>query len=227
MDLETSFMNALSQSSEEEKLASALSQMSVEELTALYLEVEEPAAVETPKASAKSEIPAEKIAMVQEWGRDLAKLASAPAPKREYSTISELEKAAFSLGGVGKAVSGIAQKAMPTVQNVASKALPAAQVGLGKLQGSMAALGSGKMMGYGAMAGGALGAAKGLVAPGKDANGQQKSRLGAMAGGAAKGAVGGAVLGAAAPTLATHAQQGMGATSRGIANWKPAIPGTP
>lgn len=140
-----------------------------------------------------------------------------------------LEKRALGMAGIGSmaknfvgsmkpvaekamgAVKPMAQKAMGAAQNFAA-ARPKLQQGLLSAGGALHSAGQGiganlaTRAGVGAAAGGALGAAKGLVAPGRDAQGQQKSRLGAMA----RGAAGGAALGAGAGAVAPKALQAVG-----------------
>jgi hypothetical protein len=84
---------------------------------------------------------------------------------------------------------------LPTVAGLKSGVQKAVGQGLHSVMGSGAAT----RVGAGVAGGAGLGAARGLVGdPGKDANGNQKSRLGFMA----KNMVGGAALGAAAGAAA-------------------------
>lgn len=122
---------------------------------------------------------------------------------------SALEKRALGMAGIGSmaknfvgSMKPVAEKAMaavkPMAQNAMAKAAPMATKALGGKS-------MGQVAGMGAAAGGALGAAKGLVAPGKNSQGQPNSRIGSMA----RGAVGGAALGAGAAAGAKAALPAM------------------
>lgn len=133
-----------------------------------------------------------------------------------------LEKQALGLnmGGIGSMAKNfvgqmkpVAQKAMgavkPMAQNAMAKAAPMATKALGGKSMGQAA-------GMGAAVGAGLGAAKGLVAPGTNAQGQQNSRLGAMARGAAGGAALGAGAGAAAKAALPHMQKAYKSVTPGL-----------
>lgn len=122
------------------------------------------------------------------------------------SSVKSLEKAAAGvvpgLGAMGAAAGNFVRSMGSTAHKALNSATPALRSGISTLGKST----MGQAAGAGAVGGAALGAAKGLVAPGRDANGQQRSRLGAMAGGAAKGAAGGAAMGAGAKAALPHVQ---------------------
>lgn len=104
------------------------------------------------------------------------------ASMSKSSSVRELEKAAAGLPGLGN-IGSMARNFVGQMKPMAQKAL-----------GGVGNMSHGQMAGVGAAAGSTLGAAKGLMAPGKDAQGNTKSRIG----GALKGGIGGAALGAGA-----------------------------
>lgn len=99
-----------------------------------------------------------------------------------------------SLGAVAK---NFVASAKPIAQKAMSAATPHVQAGVKALKGSS----MGQAAGVGAAAGGAMGGLKGLVAPGKDAQGNTKSRIGGALKGTVSGAAGGAALGAGAKAM--------------------------
>lgn len=143
------------------------------------------------------------------------------------SSVKTLEKAAAGLtglGGIGSMAKNFVASAKPMVQGMASKAMPAIQNAAVQAKkmvqplkpfaqaatGLAAAQPTGQMMGHMAGGGALGGAVKGLVAPGKDAQGQQRSRLGGMARGAATGAALGLGTAAATKAAVPYAQRALG-----------------
>lgn len=104
------------------------------------------------------------------------------------------------LAGISAAAKNFVSQAKPIAAKAMAAATPHVQAAGKVLRGST----MGQAAGIGAAAGGTLGAAKGLVAPGKDAQGNTKSRLGGALKGAVGGAAGGAALGAGAKALSSR-----------------------
>ncbi len=114
-----------------------------------------------------------------------------------------LEKNALGMSGIGSMARNFVSQAKPMAQRAMSAAAPAIQRGMGALGSSS----MGRAAGMGAAAGGAMGAAKGLIAPGKDAQGNTRSRIGGALKGGVVGAGAGAALGAGAKSALPHAQK--------------------
>lgn len=154
-----------------EKLSSEFEGMSIEELNELTA-VEGSSFLDDAAREIASR---EKIAMADNWGRELARMEKTSAIPGAGMMGAAKTMGKNIMGAGGGTMKGMLGRGMAATQQV---------------RGST-------MAGMGAAGGAALGAAKGLVAPGTNqATGQQNSRLGAMAGGAAKGAVlgGGAAM---------------------------------
>lgn len=114
-----------------------------------------------------------------------------------------LEKTALGMAGIGSMARNFVASAKPVAQKAMTSMAPALQRGAKTIGG----MSMGRAAGAGAMIGGAVGATKGLIAPGKDAQGNTKSRLGGALKSGLSGAGAGGAIGAGAKAALPHLQK--------------------